>query len=117
MIGHWLVSPSVHDTLGIAPTALPGDMWLLLVEDSIALGFAQLRIQVNNLIHLRLCYSSNKSNQTKLIREVIDYAKEINASGVYTNDRETQTVYKELNFVKQKSAKRGEFVRWERQLQ
>jgi hypothetical protein len=68
-IGHWCVSPEVHKQLGIAVSALCGDIWY--VTDT---GFLQLRKTKSDTIHIRFLYSVDEkdlSTQESLVQNAL----------------------------------------------
>lgn len=115
-IGAWLTSKNVHDELGMAITSQTDDIWYISSLNNISTGFALTRpTKSTNAIHIRFVYSDINTKKI-FIQTIIKNAKENNIHSVWTNDRKTEKVWKELGFSFTSRA-RGEFGRWEKELQ
>ncbi|MDR1958876.1 MAG: hypothetical protein LBQ54_07520 [Planctomycetaceae bacterium] len=108
-VGHWCVSPEVHKRLGIAVSALPGDVWY--VNDS---GFLQARTAKNGSVHIRFLFTADEKdtvNQESLIKSVLSDNEA--AELVFTNDRKDSKIWKKFKFTPVEKEK-GTFCRWEK---
>ena len=116
--GHLLTSKAVHAELGAPITALPGDLWSLMVTDtSDVRGFATARAMKNNTLHLRFVYTVNGSKRTNktLINHVTREARAAGHSAVYTTDKKTSSTWRECGFTAQPGG-RGAYCRWHKPL-
>jgi hypothetical protein len=108
-IGHWTVNPLVHKRLGIAVSALPGDVWY--VSES---GFLELRKQKTGTVHIRFLFTENEKDselQAKLIQSALDDNQD--ADLIFTNDRKDSKIWKKFKFTPIEK-ERGIFCRWEK---
>jgi hypothetical protein len=108
-IGHWVVNPDVHKRLGIAVSALPGDIWY--VHES---GFLQLRKSKNGNVHIRFLFTEDEKDvsvQELLIQSALD--DNADAELIFTNDRKISKIWKKFKFTEIEK-ERGDFCRWEK---
>lgn len=115
-IGPWLVDQRVHDYLGMAITAQPGDLWHLVVSRGAARGFALSRPLKNNKLHIRFVYGLTPAIKRSLIKHIIRWATDQGHLDVHTNDREGSEVWTEFGFEPSQARKPGGFCRWEKPL-
>jgi hypothetical protein len=116
-VGPWVIDPKVHQALGTAVTAARGDLWwVAATSGGDTAGFATARLLANKTMHLRFVYTlADASLARELIQCAIDHAEQARRTSVWTNDRETATVWKRLGFKPTPRA-RGSFVRWDKAL-
>lgn len=113
-VGPWVVNKSVHKLLGMPVTSEPGSVWLVnFTKPSEPDGFAELRPQTNQLFHLRYLYGQTQGARTTLAKEAIQFAKNHKATGIYTNERSTDKLWRDLEFKPYKR-KNTSFSRWEK---
>lgn len=115
-IGKWALDASVHATVGIAITGQDGDIWLVNIKNDKPVGFAQIRPMKNGQAHLRYLYSESLVAKLELGKAACNKAKEIEAAGLYINEREDSPVMPTLDFVKIKTHAKSKFARWERKV-
>lgn len=114
-IGAWLTDKNVHEELGMAITSQKEDIWYISSLNNISTGFALTRAtKSTNAIHVRFVYSDIETKK-RFIQTIIKDAKDNNIKSVWTNDRKTEQVWKNLGFTFTGRA-RGEFGRWEKEL-
>ncbi|SRR6266702_431022 len=116
LIGVWVASEEVHKVLGVQVTGRPGDIWHVAIERDEAIGFAQTRMLKGGEVHLRYLFPDKLAVQTSLVKAVLKMAGETGAASVFTNDRESATIWQKLDFNKHEKHRRGTFCRWERKL-
>ena len=111
-VGSWLTNKSVHDELGMAITSQEDDIWYLASLNNVTTGFALTRTtRSTNAIHIRFIYADIDTKRV-LIKNIIKDAKEDNIKLIWTNDRESEKIWIEMEFSFTKRA-RGKFGRWE----
>lgn len=114
-LGVWLTNKQIHEELGMAITSQTGDVWRVVFLDNVKVGFSLEReTKSTNAIHIRFIYADPDRKKT-LIQEAIKGAKEKNCSAIWTNDRQSEKIWKALGFTFNPRA-RGEFGRWEKKL-
>jgi hypothetical protein len=114
-VGSWLTNKDVHDELGMAITSQKDDNWYISSLNNITTGFALTRAtKSTNAIHIRFIYS-DVDTKKRFIKTILDEVKENNITSVWTNDRKSEKIWKELGFSFTKRA-RGEFGRWQKEL-
>lgn len=114
-IGQWTVDKKVHETLGVAVTGETGDLWLVYYATAKPVGFAQVRVAKNGTSHIRYLFAGTEARQGELIKACIAAAREMKSAVIFTNDRDTATVWNAYGFKKTNN-RPGSFVRWEREL-
>jgi hypothetical protein len=117
-LGHWLLSKKVQKELGIAVSSEPGDIWHVATSSrDQAIGFALSRqLKTKKTIHLRFVYATSNKAVQALINGVIVLAIGSNQDTVYTNARETDSVWQDMGFVQQPHES-GVFCRWEKTIE
>jgi len=114
-VSTWLTSQSVHEELGMAITSKDDDFWYLAFLKESLIGFAVTRkIKSTNAYHVRFVYADPKTKNS-IIQKILKDGQNEEINNIWTNDRETEQVWKELNFSFKKRA-RGSFGRWEKSL-
>ena len=112
-LGSWLTNKKVHDELGMAITSQDDDIWYIAFLNNVVVGFLLYRkTKSTNAIHIRFVYGS-PNEKKELINRVIKDAAEEKIKSIWTNDRKSELVWKELNFTFT-PRNRGEFGRWEK---
>lgn len=112
LLGANVISPVVHEELGVPVTGEDGDVWILDIANGSAVGFAQLRACKNGEAHLRYLYSARRDSRERLVRAALEWAEDQEATHIYTNARKTDTLWARFGFVST-GTRRGSFVRWE----
>jgi hypothetical protein len=114
-IGHMLTDVTVHKKLGMAITSRPGDLWHVGMSGRKVVGFALSRIlSTGKAAHIRFIYAFGDADaERNLLLAALDTLRERGAIAVHSNDRKTNTLWKDNGFIMSESARRGEFVRWE----
>jgi hypothetical protein len=115
LIGEIVTSKILHKELGMAITSEHNDLWYLNIKKDKCEGFALARLtKSTNAIHVRFL-SGSKSIKNDLLKRIIKDSKDKNLKSIWTNDRETETIWEENDFNK-KPQSRGTFCRWEKDL-
>lgn len=114
-IGHWAVSEKVHKALGVPVTGRPDDIWHVCFDKNTPTGFAQLRVLKNKEGHIRYLYAETEARQGALIKACMAEARILGVTTLFTNDRETATIWAKYGF-QLKHSHHGSFGRWEREL-
>lgn len=116
-LGGMTTSRALHQALGAPITSAAGDVWHLALHDhDVATGFACSRLaRTVPTVHVRYLTSlASAGEAAELLRAVLDWASD-KAQEIYTFDRPEAAVWRRQGF-KIGTARRGGFVRWERQL-
>lgn len=114
LIGRWLIDKDIQAQLGVAVTADDGDIWYLATDGKgCPRGFATARVMKNDRMHLRFLYCVPDADLVcrTLINRCIKDAKSHGCAAIWSNDRETATIWPSLGFTATPKA-RGAFVRW-----
>ena len=117
LVGSLLVDPKIQELFGMAIVTLPEDLWFVSTTAKGDLrGFATGRVMKNATLHLRYVYAESKMAKKALIQRALNVAKKRDLKAVWTNDRQTETIWAEFDFVSLPRS-RGSFCRWEKDIE
>lgn len=117
LVGALALSIKVHEELGASVSSQDGDVWFVYSgTGGETTGFAQMRMAKNGTVHVRYVYSENAGVRASLVSAAVAKAKKLSAEKIYTNDRKAAMEWSKAEFKKQPTNRKGEFVRWEREL-
>ncbi len=99
-LGSRITSTLVHKILGNAVVSKDGDIWYIAFDDNLeTIGFGLVRkTKSKNTSYLKYLYEDENKKEVKkaLIKQIIkDCKKEKNIS-VWTNERETEQIFKQF---------------------
>ena len=115
LVGRFLVSAEIQEQLGMAITSRDGDIWFVSEHSNGEVrGFATSRLMKTGSLHVRFVHCQDDALLVckAMITKAITQAKEFDCRSVFTNDRETSTLWQEFGFSAVPRA-RGTFCRWE----
>ncbi len=116
LVWKWVLSKQVHEELGMAITSDSGDVWLVATEEETPVGFTQIRVLKNKKAHIRYLFGETKVARRRLARESEVVACRLGCLSMFTNDREEVRVWESLGYNAAPGARRGRFVRWEKEI-
>jgi hypothetical protein len=114
-LGALLTDRRFHEAMGMAVTSEAGDVWMLAMDGDELLGFATVHPLKSKSAHLKFVHGAPGVQQS-LLEAVLGWAGGERFVGIHTNDRRTAEIWPLNGFTPKIGNRRGEFVRWEREI-
>ena len=121
ILGGVVTSRALHNRLGMAVVSDPGDVWLVETDKGgRPTGFALLHpLKSKAAVHVRFLTALDATDiacQQRLLDAVTALAKKDGVLQLHTNDRRDVGIWGDNGFTAVAGQRRGEFVRWEREI-
>lgn len=117
LLGAWLTSRKVHQSLGMPVTSDAGDVWHLMSEGGKACGFALTHYpKLGRPPHIRYLFGEGDGVQQRLLDAVLATARDRGVTLVYTLDRKSAEIWPRNGFSLLEYRGRREFCRWNKEI-